>query len=55
MAIIRFTSFNSKTGYLYSELLKPADLPPWAVFKAVLADVALRQLSYVAPRQLRGR
>jgi len=30
--------------------LKPVDLPPWAVFKAVLADVALRQLSYMAPR-----
>ena len=41
--------------FILLELLKPVDLPPWAVFKAVLADVALRQLSYMAPRQLRGR
>ena len=41
--------------FILLELLKPVDLPPWAVFKAILADVALRQLSYMAPRQLRGR
>ena len=41
--------------FILLELLKPVDLPPWAVFKAVLADVALCQLSYMAPCQLRGR
>ena len=37
--------------FVLLELLKPANLSLWVGFKAVLADVAPRQLSYVAPRQ----
>ena len=37
--------------FVLLELLKPTNLSPWVGFKAVLADVAPCQLSYVAPRQ----